>query len=174
MTDNEQTPITLREEKEILAQTASIVAAFASQTHLTEDALASAIRRVHTELKSLNVPEQAPAAPAQELVPAVPIKKSITSEYLVCLEDGARLKMLKRYLRTRYNMTPADYRAKWGLPRDYPMVAPAYAQRRSDLAKEIGLGRTAATARKKTSTPAPAAPVAEAAPARGRGRKRAS
>jgi len=74
--------------------------------------------------------------------PAVPIKKSIMPEYIVCLEDGKKLKMLKRHLKTRYNMSPEEYRERWGLPSDYPMVAPAYAQQRSDLAKKIGLGTT--------------------------------
>ena len=75
--------------------------------------------------------------------PAVPIKRSITPEYIICLEDGKKLKMLKRYLRSNYNLTPEEYRAKWGLPADYPMVAPNYAKQRSDFAKKIGLGRTA-------------------------------
>ena len=74
--------------------------------------------------------------------PAVPIKKSVMPEYIVCLEDGKKLKMLKRHLKTRYNMSPEEYRERWGLPSDYPMVAPAYAQQRSDLAKKIGLGTT--------------------------------
>ncbi|MCH9753103.1 MAG: MucR family transcriptional regulator, partial [Alphaproteobacteria bacterium] len=73
--------------------------------------------------------------------PAVPIKKSITQNHIICLEDGAKLKMLKRYLRTRYDMTPEEYRTRWGLPADYPMVAPEYAERRSKFAKKIGLGK---------------------------------
>ncbi len=85
--------------------------------------------------------------------PAVAIKKSITPDYIVCLEDGKQLKMLKRHLRTTYDMTPEEYRAKWGLPADYPMVAPNYAQQRSDFAKKIGLGRqtTRRTGRRKTA-----------------------
>ena len=79
--------------------------------------------------------------PVEALVPAVPIRKSVTPEFLVCLEDGKRLKMLKRYLATRFNLTPDEYRKRWGLPDDYPMVAPAYAAQRSELAKSIGLGR---------------------------------
>jgi predicted transcriptional regulator len=82
----------------------------------------------------------APAAAATRPHPAVPIKKSVMPEYIVCLEDGKKLKMLKRHLKTRYNMSPEEYRERWGLPSDYPMVAPAYAQQRSDLAKKIGLG----------------------------------
>jgi predicted transcriptional regulator len=76
-----------------------------------------------------------------ELIPAVPIKKSITDDFIVCLEDGKKLKMLKRHLKTAYDLTPEDYRAKWGLSADYPMVAPAYARKRQELAKQIGLGR---------------------------------
>ena len=79
--------------------------------------------------------------PAEPLKPAVPIRKSITPDYLVCLEDGKKLKMLKRHLRSTYGMTPDEYRAKWGLPNDYPMVAPKYAEQRSEFAKKIGLGR---------------------------------
>jgi|HigsolmetaAR201D_1030396.scaffolds.fasta_scaffold02519_12 Predicted transcriptional regulator len=74
--------------------------------------------------------------------PAVPVKKSVQDDFIICLEDGKKFKSLKRHLRTKYNMTPEEYRAKWGLPADYPMVAPAYARRRSELAKEIGLGNT--------------------------------
>lgn len=136
--------------EDVLAHTATIVAAFASTNHMTEDALASVIRRVHTELKQLD--EGAPPPKVEEPpTPAVPIKKSVTPDYIVCLEDGQKLKMLKRYLRTHYNMSPQEYRAKWGLPADYPMVAPNYAERRSALAKKIGLGR------KPTARPAVAA-----------------
>ena len=78
---------------------------------------------------------------AEPVRPAVPVKKSVTNDYIICLEDGKKLKMLKRYLRSRYDMSPEDYRRRWGLPADYPMVAPAYAARRSDFAKQIGLGR---------------------------------
>jgi predicted transcriptional regulator len=80
-------------------------------------------------------------APGERQKPAVPVSRSIQDDFIVCLEDGARLKMLKRYLRSRYNMSPEEYRRKWGLPPDYPMVAPAYAQRRSDFARQIGLGK---------------------------------
>jgi predicted transcriptional regulator len=83
------------------------------------------------------------------LKPAVPIKRSVTDDYIVCLEDGKRLKMLKRYLRTRYSLSPEDYRAKWGLPADYPLVAPNYAAKRSAFAKEIGLGKTRPKTRRR-------------------------
>jgi predicted transcriptional regulator len=87
-------------------------------------------------------PEVKPEAPR----PAVSVKRSVTPEFIICLEDGKKLKMLKRHLRTTYNMTPDDYRVKWGLPPDYPMVAPNYAAQRSEFAKKIGLGRTASAA----------------------------
>ena len=82
-----------------------------------------------------------PSEPEVELKPAVPIKKSLTNDFLICLEDGKKLKMLKRHLKTAYDMTPEDYRAKWSLAHDYPMVAPSYAKKRQELAKKIGLGR---------------------------------
>ena len=95
---------------------------------------------VHETLATLG-PEEAAPKPK----PAVPIKQSVKSEYIVCLDDGRKLKMLKRHLKTAYNMTPAEYRERWGLPRDYPMVAPNYAATRSKLAKKIGLGRKPGT-----------------------------
>jgi predicted transcriptional regulator len=88
-------------------------------------------------------------ATASRPQPAVPVKKSIAPEYIVCLEDGKKLKMLKRHLKTKYNMTPDEYRERWGLPPDYPMVAPNYAQQRSELAKKIGLGTTKRRRRKR-------------------------
>src|SRR5207244_5800750 len=100
--------------------------------------LAEVINAVYNSLKTL---EGQPAETQPEpLKPAVPIRKSVTADYLVCLEDGKKLKMLKRHLRSTYNMTPDEYRAKWGLPTDYPMVAPNYAEQRSAFAKKIGLG----------------------------------
>src|SRR3954463_13180824 len=108
------------------------------------DALPSLIQSVYRSLSTAGEIEAAPAAAAQ--TPAVPIKKSVFSDYIVCLEDGKRLKMLKRHLQTSYGLTPDAYRTKWGLPRDYPMVAPTYAAKRSSLAKSIGLGRKAAAA----------------------------
>jgi predicted transcriptional regulator len=98
--------------------------------------LPALINSVH---QALSDPGDSPAVP---LKPAVPIKKSVTPDYLICLDDGRKLKMLKRHLRTAYGMTPKEYREKWGLASDYPMVAPNYAQRRSELAKAIGLGTT--------------------------------
>ena len=87
-------------------------------------------------------------APAEALKPAIPVKKSVTPDYVICLEDGKKFKSLKRHLRTQYNMTPEQYREKWGLPRDFPMVAPNYAAARSELAKRMGLGQKGPAARK--------------------------
>jgi predicted transcriptional regulator len=125
-----------------LSLTADIVGAYVSKNSLPSAALTDLIGRVHQSLTGLSsataVKEVAP------LVPAVPIKKSVTPDYIVSLEDGRKFKSMKRYLGLR-NMTPAEYRAKWGLPNDYPMVAPNYAAQRSELAKKIGLGRKAGT-----------------------------
>lgn len=119
---------------------AGIVAAYVSRNAVPAEAVPDIIRTVHQALKQLTGAPP-PPAPEERPKPAVPISRSIQHDYLVCLEDGKRLKMLKRYLRSRYNMSPDDYRRRWGLPPDYPMVAPAYAARRSDFAKQIGLGR---------------------------------
>lgn len=122
---------------ELLALTTDIVASHVSNNTVAIADLPSLIQQVYAALSGLGaMPSPASARPQ----PAVPIKKSIMPEYIVCLEDGKKLKMLKRHLKTRYNMTPEEYRERWGLPSDYPMVAPAYAQQRSDLAKKIGLG----------------------------------
>ena len=112
-----------------------IVSAYVSKNSLPSGELPQLIKTVHEALRN---PGHAAASP---LEPAVPIKKSIKPDYVICLEDGKKLKMLKRHLRTSFNMTPDEYRQKWGLSSDYPMVAPKYAARRSELAKKIGLGR---------------------------------
>ena len=112
-----------------------LVAAYVSKNSLSPSELPQLINTVH---EALRMPEQAAAFVPE---PAVPIKKSIRPDYVICLEDGKKLKMLKRHLRTSYNMTPDEYRQKWGLSSDYPMVAPKYAAKRSELAKKIGLGR---------------------------------
>jgi predicted transcriptional regulator len=136
----EQTPNKVPEE-ELLRMTADVVAAYVSNNTLPTGQLADVISAVYTSLRGL---EGRASEPRQEpLKPAVPVRKSITPDYLVCLEDGKKLKMLKRHLRSTYNMTPDEYRQKWGLPADYPMVAPNYAQQRSVFAKKIGLGRGA-------------------------------
>src|ERR1700759_22798 len=124
---------------DLLRLGADIVAAYVSRNAGSVEAVPEIIRSVHEALEGLG--RTAPAPPEERAKPAVPISKSIQHDYIVCLEDGKKLKMLKRYLRSRYDMSPDDYRKRWGLPADYPMVAPAYAARRSDFAKQIGLGR---------------------------------
>jgi predicted transcriptional regulator len=122
----------------LVEHTADIVSAFVGQNKVSADALPDLIKSIYGALVSMG----APAAPAPEKqIPAVSIKKSITPDFLISLEDGNKYKSLKRHLRTKYDMSPEDYRAKWGLPKDYPMVAPAYAASRSALAKSMGLGR---------------------------------
>jgi predicted transcriptional regulator len=125
------------DRSEILALTTEIVAAHVSNNTTGPDSVPQLIQSVFDTLAALARDEPAPA----ELTPAVPIRKSITDAHIICLEDGKKLKMLKRHLMTVYGMTPEDYRAKWGLKADYPMVAPAYARKRQELAKAIGLGR---------------------------------
>ena len=118
---------------------ADIVSAYVSNNSVAVHDLPALIGDVHAALVRVGGGAPAPAAP-ENLRPAVPVKKSVASDYIVCLEDGKKFKSLKRHLRTQYNMSPEDYREKWGLPPDYPMVAPNYAQARSQLAKEMGLG----------------------------------
>jgi predicted transcriptional regulator len=121
----------------ILGLTAQIVSAHASNNELNSGTLPNVIRVVYDTLSHVG---DAPAAPAEKAQPAVPIRKSVFPDYIICLEDGKRLKMLKRHLSTSYNLTPEQYRQKWGLESSYPMVAPNYAEKRSTLAKQIGLG----------------------------------
>jgi predicted transcriptional regulator len=127
--------------EEILKLASDIVAAYVSNNPVSVSDLPAMIKSVHATLGGLSGIEGIEFMTSQK--PAVPIKKSITPDYLICLEDGKKLKMLKRYLRSRYKLTPDQYRAKWGLAPDYPMVAANYAARRSEFAKQIGLGRTA-------------------------------
>jgi len=119
---------------------AGIVSAYVSRNAVTAEAVPDIIRTVHQALTQLTGAAPTPIV-EERPKPAVPIGRSVQHDYIVCLEDGKRLKMLKRYLRSRYNLSPEDYRRRWGLAPDYPMVAPAYAARRSDFAKKIGLGR---------------------------------
>lgn len=126
--------------EEVRALTTQIVAAYVSRNSVTVENLPDLIRDVHSALTSLDTQ---PVAPPPRPEPAVAVKKSVTPDYIICLEDGRKLKMLKRHLKTAYNMTPEDYRERWDLPADYPMVAPNYANQRSDLAKRIGLGTKA-------------------------------
>ncbi|EJL33817.1 putative transcriptional regulator [Caulobacter sp. AP07] len=126
---------------DILGLSAGIVAAYVAQNTVARSAVPELIRSVHGALSALGAVQAPPAADRAK--PAVPVSRSVQRDYIVCLEDGKKLKMLKRYLRTHYDMSPEDYRRKWSLPGDYPMVAPAYAERRSDFAKQIGLGKGA-------------------------------
>ena len=125
---------------DLLRMSVEIVASYVAANSIAAGALPDLIRSVHGSLQAVGRPE-APPRPTEKQKPAVPISRSVNEDYIVCLEDGKRLKMLKRYLRSRHNLTPDEYRRKWGLPPDYPMVAPAYATRRSEFAKQIGLGR---------------------------------
>ncbi len=128
------------DNSDITSLTARIVAAYVSHHQLPVSELPRLIQSVRDSLQRLTAPaEETPAK--EELKPAVPIKKSVTPDYIICLEDGKKLKMLKRHLMSSYGITPDEYRAKWGLPADYPMVAPNYAKARSDLAVKLGLGR---------------------------------
>jgi predicted transcriptional regulator len=144
---------------------AEIVSAFVSNNSVPVTELPALISNVHAALT--NVASGSTQQPAEEpKAPAVPIKKSVQPDYIVCLDDGKRFKSLKRHLRTTYNLTPDQYRAKWGLAHDYPMVAPNYAAARSELAKQMGLGAR----RRKMPEPEPVQP---SAPARGRRKKAA-
>ncbi|MET0546600.1 MAG: MucR family transcriptional regulator [Caulobacterales bacterium] len=129
----------MADQNDLAAMTASIVSAYVENHQLKPSELPALIQTVHQALSQLGREGE---NGAERTAPAVSVKKSITSEYLVCLEDGRKFKSLKRHLRTRYNMTPEEYRAKWGLPPDYPMVAPNYARVRSNLAKNMGLGQS--------------------------------
>lgn len=118
---------------------ADIVSAYVSNNSVSVTDLPGLINNVHNAL--VNVTAGKVEVPAEPLKPVIPIKKSITPDYIICLEDGKKFKSLKRHLRTQYNLSPEDYREKWGLPADYPMVAPNYAVARSALAKKMGLGQ---------------------------------
>jgi predicted transcriptional regulator len=142
----------------LLDLTARIVSAYAGNATLSPTELTDVIGSVSRALAQLSATTVEPEP--KELSPAVPVKKSVTADFIICLEDGKKLKMLKRHLMSTYGMTPADYRTKWNLPRDYPMVAPNYAATRSQLAKKIGLGKS------------PAKPATPAKPAARRGRPR--
>lgn len=122
----------------LIGMVADIVSAYVANNSIPVSELPGLIAITHAAMSSLGA---APApAPEEKAVPAVPVKKSITPDYLICLEDGKKFKSLRRHLRTKYNMTPEEYRSKWSLPADYPMVAPNYAAARSELAKKMRLG----------------------------------
>lgn len=143
------------DREDLVQLTADIVSAYVSNNAVDAGALSKLIEDVHLAL--VRAPAAAAEPEQKPLVPAVPIRKSVTPDYIISLEDGRKFKSLKRHLQGTYGMTPDEYRAKWGLARDYPMVAPNYAKARSELAKRMGLGRKAAPAKKG-----------------GRGRKRAA
>jgi predicted transcriptional regulator len=151
----------MAESSEYVEMTAEIVSAYVSNSTVAPADLPALIQQVHRALSEVGSgaqPQPAAAPPA----PAVPVKKSITPDHLVCLEDGRKFKSLKRHLRTKYDMSPDQYRSKWNLPKDYPMVAPNYAAARSTLAKQMGLGQGG----RKAAAAKPAA--------KGRGRARAA
>jgi len=129
-------------ENELLQMTTQIVAAYVSKNSVQVSDLPNLISNVYQSLTALGQP-QAPAEAPVDLKPAVPVKKSVLPDYIICLEDGKKLKMLKRHLKSSYGLSPDEYRTKWGLPSDYPMVAPNYAKARSEMAVKIGLGRRA-------------------------------
>ena len=159
-------------ELDLTGLTADIVSAYVAHNALTGDKLPDLIGSVYGALTRASLlaiePEKV------ELKPAVAIKKSVTPEYIICLEDGQKFKSLKRHLKTHYDMSPGEYREKWGLPHDYPMVAPSYAAARSDMAKNMGLGRRGtAVAGTQSEVPAKAEP-AEKPKGRGKQTRKAS
>ena len=133
------TASSLSTKTDTLRLSAEIVAAYVAQNTVAASAVPALIGQVHATLSTLGQTPQ--EVEPERRKPAVPISRSVHDDYIICLEDGAKLKMLKRYLRSRFNLSPEEYRRKWGLPPEYPMVAPVYAARRSDFAKKIGLGR---------------------------------
>ena len=147
-------------EYNLTSLTADIVSAYVAHNAITSDKLPEFIGSVYGALSRATVQGVEPEK--VELKPAVPIKKSVTAEHIICLEDGKKFKSLKRHLKTHYDLSPEDYREKWGLPHDYPMVAPSYAAARSDLAKNMGLGRRGtAVAAAEPEAPAPVEPAAK-------------
>jgi len=126
-------------DEDMLRMTTEVVSAYVGNNMLPAAQIPEVIRTVYSSLRDLSGPEGHTERESPK--PAIPVRRSITPDYIICLEDGKKLKMLKRHLRTTYNMSPDDYRTKWALPADYPMVAPNYAKQRSDFAKQIGLGR---------------------------------
>ncbi|HZW15025.1 MAG TPA: MucR family transcriptional regulator [Brevundimonas sp.] len=129
----------MEDNSQLLEMTADIVSAYVGNNNVQAVEVPGLISSIHAALSQVSNGAVEPEPEPKE--PAVPIRKSITPDYLICLEDGRKFKSLKRHLRTKYNMSPEEYRAKWGLPKDYPMVAPNYAKARSDLAKQMGLGQ---------------------------------
>jgi predicted transcriptional regulator len=157
------------DQQMLLEHTTSIVAAYVANNTARKEQLSALITDVFASLAGANRAEPEPAT----LTPAVPVKRSVLPDHIVCLEDGKKFKSLKRHLMSHYNMTPEDYRAKWGLPADYPMVAPDYALARSTLAKKMGLGRRAAV-EIVVEVPQPALEPASTGSRKPRARKKAA
>ncbi|MAZ91226.1 MAG: transcriptional regulator [Oceanicaulis sp.] len=126
------------DKEELLRMTTDVVASYLSHNSMPAEHVPDLIKSVHATMKDVS---ETTVKQEPKTKPAVAVSKSVSDDYIVCLEDGKKLKMLKRYLRSQYNMSPDDYRRKWNLPSDYPMVAPAYSRKRSQFAKDIGLGR---------------------------------
>jgi predicted transcriptional regulator len=143
------------EENGVIEMAADIVSAYVGNNTVSVNELPNLIKNIHDTLKGISKGVTAEAVAPQ--TPAVPVRRSITPEFLICLEDGRKFKSLKRHLQTKYGMSPEDYRAKWGLPKDYPMVAPNYAASRSALAKQMGLGQGGRRAAKPAASAKPAA-----------------
>ena len=138
----------MQNQPELIEMTAEIVASYVASNNVAAADVPGLIHSVHRALA--NVAGGAEPEPVEAKEPAVPVKKSVTPDFLICLEDGRKFKSLKRHLRTKYDMSPEEYRAKWGLAKDYPMVAPNYAKARSDLAKQMGLGQGGRKPARKT------------------------
>ena len=134
-------------KEQLLEMTTEIVSAYVGNNSIAAGELNELIVSIHDSLHNLTT--GGVEVEPEPIKPAVPVRRSVTPDYLICLEDGKRLKMLKRHLRTTYGLSPDDYRAKWGLPADYPMVAPNYAQQRSEFAKKIGLGKVGQEKRRR-------------------------
>ncbi len=134
-------------KEQLLEMTTEIVSAYVGNNTIAAGELNELIVSIHDSLHNLTT--SGVEVEPEPIKPAVPVRRSVTPDYLICLEDGKRLKMLKRHLRTTYGLSPDDYRAKWGLPADYPMVAPNYAQQRSEFAKKIGLGKVGQEKRRR-------------------------
>ncbi|ARQ00909.1 MucR family transcriptional regulator [Pseudorhodoplanes sinuspersici] len=128
-------------DNKFIDQTASIVAAYVSHNTIAADQVPALIAKVHAALSQVSGGQAVAGGGGEPLTPAVPVKRSVFPDYLICLEDGKKFKSLKRHLRTQYKMSPEQYRERWNLPADYPMVAPNYAKTRSQLAKKMGLGQ---------------------------------
>ena len=139
----------MERDEELRSLTADVVSAYVSNNSVPMSELSNLISEVHRALGQTGGSPEPSSGPGEKPKPAVPIKKSVTDDYIICLEDGKQFKSLKRHLTSKYGMTPEEYRARWGLPPDYPMVAPNYAAARSKLAREMGLGRKAGGRSKK-------------------------